>query len=539
MHWNLSVPQMIIIFSFMFVLMSYMIHSKAVVAEFEDGDWYFDANEARTVIHDFGKECERKHTSWLKKHKKEKKEQSKASWFGLTQAHYNKIFKTANLGAQTQFKQNDIAQPIPCYTNRSQWTKVTSDELALFGTTAPINTLYCIVNSQKNVKFNNPYILTARAEQNENKNNNDDIGHVNYTSIGGVDNIEDCVCVLNYFYRSARMDINRRPYVPDLTMKLTDIRGSGLKLEYRVLVYAFGCYVKVDFECNPSEIDTRSELMKNDLSMWSSHKNLSIQTLNNLFYHGASGSSRKYMHMANGEFLNDMIGFLRKEDNVDDTKDCLLKCKSLVFDNDMQATGFDALNKYVNCWDGNELDEYQTQFLFDLDSYLLDYDCITRIKCIECVVSRICSLLTCHPDNREDNDALLLIKLITLMLRLDQKGSIFNTLKYFMPILLSKPEWYDSNDVRKCLNVLQDSTHVIANSLRIIIHLGQFDFEWLQKNKYLHQVWLTYFYVSLMALAHGCYDFETNLSDLQKHQLQIHQKTKNSMLCVCWYMPFD
>ena len=490
---------------------------KIYLAEIEDEDWYEDVSVFKEEIEEYKENLDKNLEKYYKKKQNEKKKHSRPKWYGLNASQYKQYFEKSNVTSNLKITQSDIAYPIPQWSRKFQYTKFTQADLDAMGTVGTMDTKYLkFTDDIKDRKFNKIFYLTNAID---NSLSNENFNNVSYVSVGDVDTNEQCVRALNYFFQSTIMSIERQPYVPDLTLKIFDLHDTGVKPDYRVLMYGFAGYLKLNVRINSSDIENRNKLMKDDKTRWHDKKNHTKQLLKQIFYDGNHGASRKLVYL-NDSGMKTILQYLRKENDLNDTNCWFVRVMEQLAAS--HEYGWDVMSQHWNVWRYSDsqrdpddiIDSDNNKWLFNLIDYIKPNECLCTIKSIGCAVSRIISYINCLSEWITDDDGLFFIKCVILILDLASKGDIYGCCNTFMSSILDNVKYIQDRYAQQTFAKLKNITTTIGEIIRVIGNLSAFDFEFLIQNKYVHQCWITYFYGALIGLADYIKQFECILPPL-------------------------
>ena len=507
-----------------------MFSASVKLSKFPDEHWFVDFEEFYEHIDASRKKLEDKLKVFLAKNTNQARLQESSDWYGLHESFYEKYFESSTPVKGFKIEQDEKADKIPTYSASHSFVRFTQADYDECRKRPLMINKYCrFTNGKKDNKFNKPFYLAHGADNGENENT--DTGTVKIVSVGQTDNDEDCIRALHYFFRSTLLSINRHPYVPDLSLKLSDIHGTGLKLNYRVLVYAFGSYVKLNININRIDGKTREKLMLNDKETWFDKQNISMDKLCNLFYSNWTGASRKYVKLSLNNFGSEMIEYLTKETNNNALNNWFMRGLQIIVNSNL--IGFDCLAQYIELWrpEGTErsdhiLTDSNNEWMFELIDVLKPNECLFTIKLLQIVGAKIGDLLLEAYQDVHPRDSRLIIKCVSFMLDVFAKGNISGLAEYLLPTRANIVDLMDDKQMDQNLGILKEMTTKIGESLRTISNLGQFDFEWIIKNKYVHQVWLTYFYGALIVFLDSIDKLENNLHAISKYTIYTSRHTQ-------------
>ena len=501
-----------------------------------EDDWYDSVADWEKQIKEQYDTLKQEHIDYLKKHPNHARVEKSPNYWGLSKKECKKYMKGKN-NHILKIGQFEIANAMPQWSHNCQRCKFTAKDLESIGTVSEFEQLYLVLKQgSTNIKFNKPYYLCDEVQT----SNTPNLGNVNFVKIGHVDNNEDCIRSLSYFYRSALLCIDRQPYVPDFDMKILDTHGTRVRPEYRILVYAFGAYLKLNIRLTTNEKESRNELTKNDSHSWSDKMRDKPSLLTQLFYDNAGGASRKFYTLASWGGGEEIIKYLRKDDSLDEKKSWMIRALNLHLEG--VPNKWKIFEKYFNLWKNYSFDisdsllhdEYAmnndtNEWIFGLLSFIKPNECLCAIKAIELIASRIITIINGAEPPKDIKHGLYFVKLIVLMLDIAKKGNIYACSDLFMPMIFDHIELYDNVNVENCLNILNESTTMIGETLRAIGNLSSFDFTWLLQNKHVHQVWNGYFNSAFLALLDSIHVFESNLGDLFQYSQYVSDRTELGM----------
>ena len=383
-------------------------------------------------------------------------------------------------------------------------------------------------------KLNKPFYLCDGAGN----DNTPNLGEIDFVPMGGIDTNVDAQILLNFFYRSTTLSIKRTPYIPDFNLKITSIKKSYIKREYRLLIYAYGAYLKCNVRLNPNDKHTRDEMTKNDAIKWIDKLRYKPEIVNNVFYDNSSAAARKIDVLARHGAGQTIMEYLRKSDNLNSDNQWFVRALDIIAHN--CDKGWTIFKRYFNLWKEEEVPQNSFQsrakneWMFNLIHYVKANECLCVIKALEIVGSRIVTHINNKAQAITPQDGTFLVKSIKLMLDLVAKGNINGCYEAFMPLFIDSVELCDDIDAQSCLNVVQNTTIIIGETLRVLGNLSDFDFEWLLRNKYVHQCWVTYFNAAFLALLDAIFTFEDNLGNLCEYSSKLSDHSTFGMfVCKC------
>ena len=511
----------------------FLTFRQVYLAEFEDDDWYSNVSAFKKQIARYKKDLDASLAKYFKTRKNEQKTKSKPKWYGLTPAQHKQYFKLSNVNSNVTITQSDLAYPIRQWSREFLYTKFTKIDFKKMGNVGEIDTKYLMfTDDSKDRKFNKLFYLTNAIDNNI---LNENFNQVSYVSIGGVDKNEQCVRALNYFFRSTIMSIERQPYVPDLQLQIDELHGSFIKPDYRVLMYGFAGYLKLNVRINSSDIENRNKLMKDDKTRWHDKKNHTKELLQQIFYDDNHGAARKLVNL-NDSCMKTILQYLRKENDLNDTNCWFIRVMEQLAAS--YQYGWDEMLKYFNVWrycysqrdPDDVLDSDNNKWLFNLIDYIKPNECICTIKSIGCAVTRIISYIRCLDNWRTDEDGLFFIKCIILILDLQSKGDIYGCSNRFTSSFYDNIEFIEDRNAQKAFETLKNVTTSIGEIIRVIGNLSAFDFELLIQDKYVHQCWLTYLYAAFVGLADYIQQFESVLPQVFKYLNHLDEQDSLGML---------
>ena len=512
---------------------------KTTVTELIEEEFFPDARAFFRYKREIKAEVNKVVKEYFTTNKNALKRQSKPKFFGLKQKLYNYYFKKDKKTQKDnicdlKISQADLADQIPRFTQRCQYCKINQADLAAMKLRPPTDTNYVIFKpGYRDIKFNKPYPLANGA--NDLQGDPADIGNIRYVEMGGMGANEDCIRILQYFYRSILNYIDTPPYIPDFTLKIGAIHGTRVKPNYRLLFYGFASYLKLNVVLLPHDTQARQEITKNTRDKWYSKQLLSLKLLNQIFYQDSEGAEKKFMNLSlNGG--DKIIKFLRKDENLT-SRDCwLLRAMQSVTNVHHEYAGWSCMGLRWGPWRDAEmprppqaLNSHDHEWMFNLIHTIKPNECLLTLKAIQVIATRITSLLVCDINSRQEEDGAFYVKCILSMLDLASKGDINKWHQTLMPIVTENLQLFDDRNVKQCLNILNYTTISISECLRAVSKLSDFDFNWVIRNKYVHQMWLTYFYAVIIALIDYIRLFESGLDDLCNY-LQYAQE--HNLLCM-------
>ena len=411
-----------------------------------------------------------------------------------------------------------------------------NSELAAMNKATPASEMHLIFKAGfSDIKFTKPYPLAHGAD--DSKQESVDIGRIRVVQMGDMSTNEDCTRILNYFFRSISGYVDRPPCVADFNIKISGIHNTRVKPSYRLIFFAFGVYCKLNVQILPHDIHTRAELTKNNRDKWLDKRQLSLKLLNRLFYQDSEGAEKKFMRLSlNGG--KEILQFLRKNKALT-TRNCwFLNSMEAVSNENYEESGWACLNTRWGVWrapnakrqeNSSDVWKYEHQWMFNLINTIRPNECLLTIKVLQLVATRITSLLYCDNELTEQQDGLFFVDLILLMLNIDLKGDINTWHQSLMSIKMEDIRLCADRNVDKCLNILNYTTVQIGECLRTLSKLSDFDFKWVLRNKYVHQMWLTYLYAVLISLIDYIRLFETGLGDLSNY---LQYSPQQEILCM-------
>ena len=108
----------------------------------------------------------------------------------------------------------------------------------------------------------------------------------------------------------------RKPYVPDVKLRILDIHGSKIKPAYRVLTLAFGAYLKLNIRVNAGDSVSIEKLTENDRERWYDKVNIDNTILKQLFFESTDSAGKKFMLLATNNTAKLIIEHLRHDVNI-------------------------------------------------------------------------------------------------------------------------------------------------------------------------------------------------------------------------------
>ena len=194
------------------------------LSTFEEDDWFTNFDEYYDHIDISHDELEGKKTVFLKNNPNQARLQESSDWYGLHSKKYEKYFNFDSPVNGFNIEQDEKADKIPTYSGNHSFVRFTQADYDECRKQPLMINKYCMfTNGKKDNKFNKSFYLAHGGDDNG-ENPNIDTGNVIMVSVGQTDNDEDCLRSLQYFFRSTSLSIKRKPYVPDLTLKLSDIQ---------------------------------------------------------------------------------------------------------------------------------------------------------------------------------------------------------------------------------------------------------------------------------------------------------------------------
>lgn len=490
------------------------------LSEMVEDDWYEDVDDFKSHIERIKKKKDEDLAAYLKKHINTAKTQSNTqSWFGLSAKEYKAYMNPSAPMKSPIIHQDSKANQIPTYSTSSQSVTMTQRDFTQFNKFPKQEILYAkLTNKKKSRKFKQLFYLAQGTT--ESKIPEPDIGvDTGYVPVGETQDDENCVRVLNYFFRSTELSIFRQPYLPDLTLKIADIHGSNLKSEYRVLVLAFAAYVKLNVLINGDDEETRQRLTLNDREKWYDKKNVNNLTLNKLFFDNTRGAAIKHSLLGINNAGQTIMEHLRHDTNINSDNCWFIESLRLV--DDPNVNGWDCLTSYFGCWrskygqrEPHPNNNPDNDWMFGLINNIFKNECLVTIKAIGVVASRIASVLVCDDNECEHDDGLFIVKCVSLILDLFAKGNVNKLAESFSPIVLNSVAMHEHSNINNGFRNLANYSTTICETIRTISNLSRFDFEWVIRSKYVQQNWYSFFAGSLLTLLNNIEHLQKNLGSI-------------------------
>lgn len=452
--------------------------------------------------------------------KKQKKAETSYKWWGFNTPQDFKIFENKNdewLDELIHWKQDDKnTHQLPIREHKSQYVQMNQIDLKSMGTVCETQYYYGRLKI-KDAKFNNNLPLTK--PQDLDTKTKEFNGDVKYVGLGDIEQVDTDSnrCIYN-LYRAIKIPIDRQPYIPDFSLEITQIHGTGIRLYLRSLVYGIACVVKCNVILKPHQKEIRKEMCKNHSKHWYEAKQLSQESLFSLFLHQYDSASKTATYVGNSDYLREMLEFLLKDDSFDTNSHWLTSASGAI----ETRAGYSVLDSFYGVWRHkddarDEKEDWNDDWMYGLLNYIYPNECLCSIKCIQFVASRIASILASTADHLYEDDGLLIVKCVELMLQICDKGDISGWHSAFMPLPGYYLDYAGQRHLKDALHKLDVSTTVILESLRTIGDLGAFDLKFVIQNQKLHKVWYMYFVWALIGLLNNLVILQTILPVLMKH----------------------
>ena len=463
--------------------------------------------------------------------KKQLKKEKNYKWWGFNFPEGFKKFKNKDnkwLDEMIHWRQYDKNKhQLPIIKNKSRYIRLNQTDYKSIGKVSKTTYHYGRLKI-KDPKFNGN--LPLNKPQTDSKNN-EFHGDVKWVELGDIDDDDaDSNVELYNLFRAIKIPIDRQPYVPDFSFKIGEMHNTGLRLYIRCLLYGIGCVVKCNVILNPNQKDQRKLMIKDNEKHWYETKQLSKDSLFDLFFNQYGSSHNLAKHVCKINFIDDMIEFLVKNKNMNVNSHWLLSANTVIDFND----GYKSLLSFLGVWrhpgDGrDEEEESNDKYMFDLLNYIHCNEGLCTIKCIQVVASRIATILASATEERRDDDGLTIVQCIELILQLCKKGDISAWHEAFMPLPGYILNYDKEEHLKTALNKLHVSTTVIQEALRVIGDLGAFDFNYVITHNKLHKIWFVYFMWALIALLNNLAIYQATLPPIMKH---IYSVSQHSRFCM-------